>query len=227
MPRPLTLALCGFAVLGAAVLGAYVYDRVSHGPPPMAGPTPAATPRPAPPTAPDPGGVPGQRPAFSLADLDGRVHPISEWDGKALIVNFWATWCAPCRREIPLLNRIQHEYAAKGFEVVGIAVDVASDVKAYVHDVPLDYPLLVGEQDATDAARDFGVNALAFPFTVFTDTKGRIVTLHLGELHEATAQAILAIVARLDAGTLTLDEARAAVREALAASERTPPTNSG
>ena len=222
--RPLALTLAGFAALGAAVLGAYLYDRSHRMREPeravlAAALVPAATP-----AGPADGAVPSRRPEFSLPDLEGKVHPISEWDGKALVVNFWATWCAPCRREIPLLNKIQHEYAAKGFEVVGIAVDVPKDVKAYTATVPFDYPLLVGEQDGIDAAQAFGVSALAFPFTAFTDASGRLITLHLGELHEPTARAILDVIQRVDAGSLTATQARAEVRAAVSRLDRPPAT---
>jgi thiol-disulfide isomerase/thioredoxin len=168
---PLRLALAGFTLLGAAVLGAFVYERVHA---PVAGNRVVAANTPEPPGAAaaasvTPARVPSRRPDFSLKDLAGRSHSISEWDGKALLVNFWATWCAPCRREIPLLNRIQREYAVNGFEVVGIAVDFADDVKAFRKEFPIEYPLLVGEQEGFDAARAFGIETMALPFTAFTD----------------------------------------------------------
>jgi thiol-disulfide isomerase/thioredoxin len=210
--RPLTLAYFGFALLGAAVLGAFVYDRAFRGSPAVApAPAPAVARAPAvpPPT------VPARLPAVALKDLDGRMHSLSEWTGKALVINFWATWCAPCRHEIPLLNKIRNEYAGQGFEVVGIAVDFADDVRAFTKDFPIRYPLLIGEEDGLAAARAFGVATMAFPFTAFTDAHGQIITVHLGELHPAQADAILGIVARVNAGELTPDAARAAVKAAL------------
>jgi thiol-disulfide isomerase/thioredoxin len=204
-------AVLGFSLLGAAVVGAFLYDRLR---PPVAGtgaPSVAAATAAAASIR-----IPDMRPAFALKDPEGRVHSASEWDGKDLMVNFWATWCAPCRREIPLLNRIRKEYAPRGVEIVGIAVDFVDDVIAYRKKFPIDYPVLVGEQDGIDAARDFGVAAPVFPFTVFTDAKGRVLTVHVGELHEAEARAILAVVARVDAGTLAPPDAREAIRSALA-----------
>jgi thiol-disulfide isomerase/thioredoxin len=217
--RPLRLALAGFAALGAAVLGAYLNERTHPASPP---PVPAAAVERAAAAGLAPDGVPSVRPVFALADLTGKSHSIREWDGKALVVNFWATWCAPCRREIPLLNRIHSEYAAKGIEVVGIAVDVVDDVRHFTAEMPIAYPLLVGEQDGIDAARDFGINALAFPFTAFSDAKGRMLSVHLGELHEGTARAILRILERLDAGTLTPEQAREEVRSVEAAAHGDP-----
>jgi thiol-disulfide isomerase/thioredoxin len=221
--RPLALTFAGFAALGALVLGAYLHERLQPAEPLRT--EPAIAPVAAPAAAPSGGGaaIPTQRPLFALADPDGKTHSISEWDGKALVVNFWATWCAPCRREIPLLNRIQKEFGAKSVEVVGIAVDVAADVKAYQGQFPIEYPVLVGDQDAIDAARDFGVDAQAYPFTVFTDTKGRIITIHLGELHEPLLRAILGVIEREDAGKLTADEARDAIRTATSSLEPATP----
>ena len=228
--RPLARTFVGLAALGAAVLGAFVYDRLHRA-------APAAAQARTVPSAALPGpvirsevatdAIPTQRPVFSLPDAAGKVHSIGEWDGKALIVNFWATWCAPCRREIPLLARIRSEYAPKGVEVVGIAVDVPAEVKSFLMDHPIAYPVLVGEQSGIDVARDFGVDAQVFPFTAFTDSRGRIITVHVGELHEAMARAILGVVLKVDAGALTPTEARAAIKTALAALPETDKPSGG
>jgi thiol-disulfide isomerase/thioredoxin len=172
------------------------------------------------------GGIPEVRPVFTLKDPQGKPRSITEWDGKSLMVNFWATWCAPCRREIPLLNRLQKEYAAQGVEVIGVAVDFPEEVVAYMQKTPIAYPVLIGEQDGLDAAQAFGVQTMAFPFTAFTDRRGRILTVHLGELHEPQARAILAIVARVNAGELDPPGARDEIRKALAALPKEPQTTS-
>jgi len=96
------------------------------------------------------------RPIFALSDSDGVERSISEWDGSALVVNFWATWCAPCRREIPLLNALQSEYADAGIQVIGVAVDFREDVVAFLQEIAVNYPVLIGEQEAIDAAEAFG-----------------------------------------------------------------------
>jgi thiol-disulfide isomerase/thioredoxin len=156
-------------------------------------------------------------PTFQLADREGQPRSLQDWAGKALIVNFWATWCAPCRREIPLLQRIAQERAANGFEVIGIAVDFRDKVLEYADEMQIHYPLLIGEQDALDAAAAFGIEAIGFPFTVFSDRQGRIVTAHMGELTEAEAELILDQVAAVNAGLRTPAQARAAIESGLPA----------
>ena len=237
MTRPLQLLFLGLVLLGGAVLGFYFHDRQSRAEtataasaadstaagsatvgaaaaPPAAGPLVAAK-------------IPDTRPVFSLKDPEGRVRSITEWDGKSLMVNFWATWCAPCVREIPLLNALRAEYSPRGFEVIGVAVDFHEDVVAFMKKMPVKYPVLIGEQDGLDAAGAFGVNTMAFPFTAFTDRQGRILTVHMGEIHEPEARAILAVVERVNAGELAPNDARAAIEQALAALPKTPAATAG
>ena len=161
--------------------------------------------------------LPAQLPDFTLGDLEGKPRSILSWPGKSMIVNFWATWCAPCRREIPLLRELQQKHGAEGFQIVGVAVDLREDVVKYAQEIGIDYPVLIGEQDALDAAAAFGVDAIGFPFTIFADRQGRIVVAHLGELTAAQADVILGAVQRLDTGADTMDQARTAIETGLAA----------
>lgn len=217
MRRAATLA--GLAGIGCAALavGYYVAREGTVG-------GNSGQPDPAPVAATAGERVPEIRPLFTLADPTGRPRSIAEWDGKALLINFWATWCPPCRREIPLLNALRSEYAPRGFEVIGVAVDFRDDVLEYMEGTPISYPVLIGEQDGLDAARAFGMEALGFPFTVFTDTRGRIVTVHVGELHPPEAAVILGAVEEVDAGRLDIEAARTRIRAGV---RRGSPVGSG
>jgi thiol-disulfide isomerase/thioredoxin len=198
------------AVAAAAGAGAYFFlDRASLDTPPAAGAPEAAAGQTA--------QLVATLPHFTLADRDGQPRSLHDWPGKALIVNFWATWCAPCRREIPLLQQLQRDHGDEGFQVIGIAVDFRDKVLAYADEMKIDYPLLIGEQDGLDAAAAFGVPTVGFPFTVFSDRHGRVVTTHFGELTAAEADLILDAVNRVDAGEVTPEQARTALQTALAA----------
>jgi thiol-disulfide isomerase/thioredoxin len=154
-------------------------------------------------------------PHFQLADREGQLRSLADWQGKSLIVNFWATWCAPCRREIPLLQQIARERGQDGFQVIGIAADFRDKVIEYAEQMGIEYPLLIGEQDALDAATAFGVDAVGFPFTIFTDARGRVIVLHMGELTSPQARLILDVVDDVNAGQLEPDAARARIEASL------------
>jgi thiol-disulfide isomerase/thioredoxin len=159
--------------------------------------------------------IPASLPQFTLADAAGKPTPISAWHGKSLVLNFWATWCAPCRREIPLLEAVAAQWSGRDVAVVGVAVDHRAEVVAFAQQYHIGYPLLVGEQDALDAAAALGVASPVFPFTVFTDRQERIVAVFVGELHRAQADLILSVVARLNDGQNDLGAARRAIADGL------------
>ncbi|MGB5131419.1 MAG: TlpA disulfide reductase family protein [Steroidobacteraceae bacterium] len=206
LPRRLQWA--GLVVVAAlAGVGAYLASRALLAPEPVP---------PAEPTI-HAAVIPERRPDITLADRDGRPRALSEWDGKALVINFWATWCAPCRREIPMLNALAREHREQGVEFIGIAVDFREDVLKYLEKMPIDYTVLIGEQDGMDAARAFGIETIGLPFTAFTDRSGRIATIHVGELHRPQADVILRLVQEVDAGGLDMAAARVQMREKLAA----------
>jgi thiol-disulfide isomerase/thioredoxin len=154
-------------------------------------------------------------PDFSLKDRDGKMTSIRSWPGKSLIVNFWATWCEPCRREMPLLAKIQQEHGKDGFQVVGIAIDFRDQVVSFMDQMHLTYPILMGEQDGMEAADAFGVEASGLPFTVFMDAKGNIITTHLGELHRDQAKLILDTIQQVNDGKLAVEAARTHINTAL------------
>ena len=152
--------------------------------------------------------IPEHLPEIRLSDPAGKLRSIADWRGKSLILNFWATWCAPCRREIPLLEALAREWEPRGVAIIGIAVDHRPEVLEFAERLHIGYPLLVGEQDALDAATALGVASPAFPFTVFTDRRGEIVAIFVGELHRAQAQLILDTMQSLNADRLPLAAAR-------------------
>ena len=152
--------------------------------------------------------IPDALPDFSLSNLQGQSTPISTWAGRPLVINFWATWCAPCRREIPLLKTLAGEWAPQQVAVVGVAVDHRDPVLRFADEFKIGYPLLIGEQDALDVAAKFGMTSPAFPFTVFTDRRGEVVALFVGELHRPQADLIMSAVHNLDQGSLQLAQAR-------------------
>jgi peroxiredoxin len=159
--------------------------------------------------------IPDRLPDFSLQDRGGKPVSIRTWAGKSLVINFWATWCAPCRREIPLLQSLQRAWADRGVQVIGIAVDHRDQVLAYADDLKIGYPLLIGEQDALDAAAAFGVAAPAFPFTVFTDRRGEVVALVMGELRGAESDLILSVLEQVNRDQVALSDARHAIERGL------------
>ena len=158
--------------------------------------------------------IPAVLPDFALATVEGPLRKLSSFQHPSLIVNFWATWCAPCRREIPLLRQLRNERGERGVEVLGIAVDFREDVLKYAAKIGLDYPLLIGEEDGLAAADAFGIDPM-FPFTVFADAKRCIVAVKVGELHADEAAFILDHIELLNAGRLTLEVVQTLIRAEL------------
>ena len=159
--------------------------------------------------------IPDRLPQFSLADRAGKATSIASFGGKSLMINFWATWCAPCRSEIPLLEALHAEWAGREVSVVGIAVDDRNKVLDFADRFKIGYPLLIGEQDALDAATAFGLESPVFPFTVFTDRRAEIVAVFVGELHRPQAELILSQVQNLNKDLIQLPAARRAIAEGL------------
>lgn len=128
------------------------------------------------------GGQLSTLPDFSLPDLEGRPVASRAWVGQILVINYWASWCPPCVREMPMLIRAQEALREKGVQVVGIAIDRAEDAQAFVSRYPVNYPLLVGNPDAVELSRRLGNRLQALPFTVIFDRRGRRVFSRTGEL---------------------------------------------
>lgn len=121
-------------------------------------------------------------PPFSLKAVDGVVENAAQWQGKVQIINFWATWCAPCQREIPELIKLQNQYRDRGLQVIGIALDDVESVKTYIEEHGINYPILVGERDVIDVAEQLGNGIGILPYTVIADRVGNISFVRFGEV---------------------------------------------
>ncbi|MDQ2069636.1 TlpA family protein disulfide reductase [Natronospira bacteriovora] len=140
-------------------------------------------------------------PEFSMPDPDGEERHSSEWDGDILVVNFWGTWCAPCREEVPLLIEMQENYGDQGLTVLGIALDQVEPVQRFADDFGINYPLLVGEQETLAVMESFGSGTVGMPHTFVVDRDGRIVNFHVGLIEEHEVEALLAPALRNEAGS--------------------------
>lgn len=129
--------------------------------------------------------------AMKLADAEGRPMPFSAWRDKVRVVNFWATWCAPCREEMPAFSRLSEKYASRGVQFVGISIDNADNVRRYLQEEKIAYPLLIGGADAIQLSSDLGNAQQAMPFTVIFSRDGQIVERKLGAYKETELDAIL------------------------------------
>jgi cytochrome c biogenesis protein CcmG/thiol:disulfide interchange protein DsbE len=118
----------------------------------------------------------GAAPAFTLVDVNGKSVSLADFKGKVVILDFWATWCPPCKREIPDFIKLQSEYGSKGVQIVGIALDQPGKVEAFVKDNGMNYPVLMGTNEV--AASYGGVEAI--PTTFIIDKSGKIVTKYEG-----------------------------------------------
>lgn len=119
---------------------------------------------------------------FSLPDLQGRQRAISEWQGKILIINFWATWCPPCLKEIPEFISLQNEFNDKGLQFVGIAVEDKEAIEQYLKTIAINYPILVGGDEAITLSRQLGNIISTVPFSIIVNKQGQIIHRHPGEL---------------------------------------------
>ena len=124
-------------------------------------------------------------------DVRGHDQPLSQWRGQVVVLNFWASWCAPCREEIPDFVALHTQYRPKGVEFVGIAIDNQASVAQFLQHLPVNYPILIGEGGASSLARQLGNPSGALPYTIVLDRGGHIVLSHLGRLPRATLEEAL------------------------------------
>ncbi len=135
---------------------------------------------------------------FSLPDLTAKDRWLSEWRGRVIVLNFWATWCGPCREEIPLLIKLQNDYQDHGVQVVGIAIDTAAAVTDYAKEMHINYPLLVDDGTGISLMVGYGNPRGFLPYTVIINRDGTIVTRKLGAYAAQELQTLLNALVKSD-----------------------------
>lgn len=183
MSKANRFALLLIATSTLAALAGYYFSRPGTVSPPSIETVPAAD-------------APARLLALALPDLSGQLQPMAQWKGKVLVVNFWATWCPPCKEEMPEFSRLNAKYAPNGVQFVGISIDSAEKVQAFQKETPVTYPLLISTLDTLDLSSDLGNRAKALPFTIVLRPDGSPQQVKLGkyatpELEKAIQTALL------------------------------------
>jgi len=127
-------------------------------------------------------------PEYRLLSLDGVRENGNQWLGKVQIINFWATWCPPCKREIPVLIKLQNDYKDRGLQVIGIALDEAEAVANYVKEHGINYPTLAGDDEVVEVSEKLGNDLGILPYTVIADRAGKISFIRYGEVDRQTVE---------------------------------------
>lgn len=128
---------------------------------------------------------------FTLPEMDGKKHSLDEWRGKVIVLNFWATWCEPCREEVPLLVNLQKMRGADGLQVIGVAIDNKTAVMLYSRSAGMNYPILIGADDTLDLIARYGNSSGALPFTVIIDRSGSIAVRKLGPFNKTELESLV------------------------------------
>ncbi len=133
--------------------------------------------------------------AFNFPDLDGKPRHLTEWQGQVVLVNFWAPWCPPCRKEMPALMELQEKHAARGLTVVGITIDTHDNAEAFADSLGINFPILIGEEGGLELAQTLGNKVGALPYTVVLDRQGRVAYTHRSEITlEQAEEAVLPLL---------------------------------
>lgn len=129
--------------------------------------------------------------AARLPTPSGGTESLEQWRGRVLVVNFWATWCAPCREEIPVFIQMQKRLGARGLQFVGIAIDRPEPVSAFQREFGMNYPVLLGGVETMELMRSTGNRMGVLPYTLIIDRAGWIAESKIGGLKEAQLEAML------------------------------------
>ena len=131
------------------------------------------------------------RPEFAMKDIDGKIRNIKEWDGQVILLNFWATWCPPCMKEIPEFIALQNKYGAQGFQIIGVAIDDEALVKDFALEAKINYPIMASEFEAIELSQRYGNKIGGLPYSVIINRNGEISNMITGELSTIKAEKIL------------------------------------
>lgn len=129
--------------------------------------------------------TPGTLYSARFTDFNGKTQELGQWQRKLLVINFWATWCGPCKDEMPLLSKIQDKYKSNGLQIVGIAVDSRENVANFSEKMPMSYPLYADERRAMEFSKRLGNRLGLLPFTVAIRPGGEIIFSRMGLVHES------------------------------------------
>lgn len=171
--------LIGFTALLLALAGVTLWLGSDKGTPPLLM-APAAI-----------EATPGVIYAARFPDVDGIDQSLGQWQQKLLVINFWATWCGPCREEMPLLSKLQSEFASSGLQIVGIAADSRANVVNFVKSSPVTYPVLPDESGAIAFMKRLGNPAGLMPYTVVLKPHGQVIFARLGAVTETEMRSFM------------------------------------
>jgi len=204
MSDPLLRRVRYAAIIGICVIAGFYAGQLFWSPnkAPPAGQRPAAS-----------AAMPASIPEIQLADLQGTMHSLDEWSDGPMLINFWATWCAPCLREMPLLETTWQDNKESGLTIVGVAIDRNEAIPPYVEKTGVTYPILAGQSDAMKAAEAFGPDFAGLPYSVFVAAGGHVLGVYSGELHPEYLEEVLGVLDDASSGRLTLAQARARFAE--------------
>ncbi|KPK11260.1 MAG: hypothetical protein AMJ68_06605 [Acidithiobacillales bacterium SG8_45] len=128
---------------------------------------------------------------FSLPGVDGKPRQLSEWRGKLIVLNFWATWCPPCLEEIPLFVSMQKKYGARGLQIIGVAIDKPEEVKNFQDGKSINYPVLVGQEEVMALMQQYGNRIGSLPYSVVIGPEGKVLSYRVGAYQSAELESLV------------------------------------